>query len=209
MFFFYLSESDSRPSVFPIDCEKEFSPQEKLKYLKRVSVQYWNHLCKQMIKLKQLSKIDNDVSIMDDSRNFSINTTMDNSRASFSPSTANRRAYQAKFYFDYSETGKTSRDLDGYDLCEDEVNVEKDMPEDAEYQEQGIIHIGLLNLILDCLEQADEDVDQESVSVRLKEALSLFNMMATNLDEKLLVDLDHRTLQVIAYQSIKVFKRVI
>ncbi len=147
-----------------------------------------------MIKLKQLTKIDNDVSLMDDSRNFSINTTIDSHRASFSPSTANRRSYKAKFYFDYSETGKASKDLDGYDLCEDEVA--KDVPEDRDYIEQSVIHTGLLNLILDCLEQTDESAGQESIPMRLKEAVSLFNLMATNLNEKLLVDLDHRSLQV-------------
>lgn len=55
-----------------------------------------------MIKLKQLKKIDNDVTL-DDSRNFSmLNDTNASERTSFSPQ-QNKKLYKAKYYFDSIE----------------------------------------------------------------------------------------------------------
>lgn len=177
--------SDMNSFSFPIDYENEFSPHEKLKYIKRITVQYWNYICKQMIKLKKLKKID-DESLLDDSRlqkNLSIcNDTIGSQMGLFSPS---KKSQTLKYYFEYDENfAEKSSDLDGYDLCDDEAE-ETDKKDENELEEQDdTIQTGLLNLILNCVEVNEVESNFENLSMRLKEAISLFNLMETNIEER-------------------------
>ena len=190
--------------------ENEYSPQEKLEHLQRISVHYWNYITKQMIKLKQLKLIDTENN-SNESKNFGSvsfssnaaandSSVMPNTRSSFSP-LSNRRAYEAKYYFEFEEavSESASRLEDGYDLC-DETGAElEDKTCDQLDEDELTIQSGLLNLILDCIEP-HEVYDVHQVSIRLKEAVLLFNTMNQNLEEKYKIDLNYYHLQVYVFQ---------
>ena len=185
--------------------ETEYSPQEKLEHLQRISVHYWNYITKQMIKLKQLKLIDTENNT-NESKNFGSvsfssnandSSVMPNNRSSFSP-LSNRRAYEAKYYFEFEDTVSevATRLEDGYDLCDEAGTDELEVKACDQIDEDELtIQSGLLNLILDCIEP-HEVYDVQQLSIRLKEAILLFNTMNQNLEDKYKIDLNYYHLQV-------------
>jgi len=156
-------KKESATDFYDIDCEQDFSPHEKLEYLKGISIQYWKYITKQLIKLKQLKRIDSQAS-MEDSRNFSIfNDSTLGSRTSTFNSPNTYRSHQTKCYFEFNEINRLngSSEIDGYDLCDDSEDV--DHLEEEQRQQDMIIQVGLLNLTLACLEACQNGEEDGSV----------------------------------------------
>ena len=159
-------EEEEATDLITLDCEQEFSPHEKLEYLKGISGQYWKYTTRQLIKLKQLRKIDSEATL-DDSRNLSVcnDTTLGSRRGDFS-SPKSYRSHQVKCYFEYSEVsgpgaGKQSSELDSYDLCDETEGVDE-LAEEGRQQDLAI-QDGLLNLVLGCLEACERVEEEKSV----------------------------------------------
>ena len=85
-------------------------------------------------------------------------------------------------------------------MCDETADDSSKKEPTADEQDDMTIQIGLLNLILNCVEVGntgdDEETTRENFSTCLKEAISLFNLMETQLDTKIKVDMNHYTLQV-------------
>ncbi len=159
----HLPKSCSNSNLLQSQFEKEYSPHEKLEYLKRMTTHYWNYVSKQMIKLKQLKLIDDECNL-NDSKSLNLSTMSysqianeSTNRLSFSPM-SNRKACSTKCYFEYTEPTlepslqKDGNDLeDEYDLCDQKnelINTNAEINLNQHEKEDLTIQTALLNLIL-------------------------------------------------------------
>ena len=129
---------ESAPSnqsiYFPVDCEFDYSPQEKLDYLKQLTVHYWTYVSQQLIKLRQLKSLDETYCNMEELASSTIaiadHTTMASYNESISQSNQSKlnspsSSFETFTYFDYvepefqmkSQPETTPPSLDSYDLC--------------------------------------------------------------------------------------------
>jgi hypothetical protein len=149
------------------------SPREKSYYLKKYVLAYWNYVCKQLIKLKQLESLDEE-----------LTQDMDASRRKSEVFNNLNESVAYKNYFDY--LNESSED--------EEIGCNKEN-ESLQDQYDNIIQTGVLCLIIDhvsCLNDpagatgpSEEDVDSVVASeASLDEAIALFNLMENSLSEK-------------------------
>ena len=159
-----------------------FAPKEKLKYLKRYKIAYWNFVCKQLIKLRQLSIVnDQSMERLDSSVILASNATFGTPEHGACIKLEDKTQSEIKNFFDFFER-------------KDEINKENldfDVAPKDELNYDSIILTGLLNLILNCVQcENDNDIDgniSDDVELvhgfhvtsmqNLNEAISLFHLM--------------------------------
>ena len=184
------SSISNQSMYFPVDCELEYSPQEKLDYLKKLTAHYWSYVTQQSTKLKQLRSLEDSyledlassTVLADHTGMASYNESMSNQSKITSP------AFETQFYFDYAEPDviqakpeTTTPSLDSYDLCGDDDSLKNEEIKQklsliSREPEDLIIQTGLLNLIAMKCDPTDETNDTES----LKEAIALFSQLETD-----------------------------
>jgi hypothetical protein len=133
-------------------------------------------------------------------------------RSSLSPLANNKQqsATKSQFYFDFFEPVipnnlkmKDQESEDDYDLCDkldsltenfekqesQSTNIENSQNDDN-LNSDTTVQCGLLNLILDCVSisnysnECDDEQQLENFSIRLREAISLFNLMNQYVDDE-------------------------
>jgi hypothetical protein len=151
-----------------------FTPKQKLYYLNRYKNAYWSCIYKQLIKLKQLSSI-NEQSVDLDYSNASEVTL-----ASYEANTAQivkpeeASSMNIKNFFDYYEPFEMESGADKENGSRGKNKFEYD----------SLIQTGLLSLILSSLKTGgDEQSDLTSSEESLNEAIGLFNQMNKSLDD--------------------------
>ncbi len=128
-----MNAPSNQSIYFPVDCEFDYSPQEKLDYLKQLTVHYWTYVSQQLIKLKQLKSLDETYCNMEDLACSTIVVAEHAAMASYNESFSNNQSkvnspsssFESFTYFDYVEpefrmktqSETTPSSLESYDLC--------------------------------------------------------------------------------------------
>lgn len=202
-------------SFFSASSESFCSPKERLEYLKRYKLTYWNFVTKQLIKLKQLSLINNQsIDTLDLSSINSVligNTSINNATIItpdrqlptkhctppiITPKLEDKIQIEIKNYFDFYECNLPVDDV--------KENLEACIFSRDEFEYDATIETGLLSLILNHVQidsydenEIDNDLNEKELELiprinvsslaNLNEAVSLFSLAnsSKNLDYSL------------------------
>lgn len=182
------SSASNQSIYFPADCEIEYSPQEKLDYLKSITAHYWSYVTQQLIKLKQLKNLDETYDDVASSTVLADHTAMASYNDSLNnQSKLNSPALEYQFYFEFTEPEfakpeTTTPSLDSYDLCGDDDSIKNEEIIKQKLSSLAtitdlddlLIQTGLLNLILYKVDPSSESTDSKSI----KEAINLTSQLS-------------------------------
>ena len=205
----YLSRTDDFGQT-------NYSPKQKQVYLRLYLTRYWNFVCRQAIKLKQIENVNLTVnadlsttiidnSELNDSMNQSISSNFNNLRVSdskiyqdfFSPfyeNNSNENSYYPQVLINVAPSSRRSTLLantshnNGISMSQGLIDVNN---WDALTQ-TGLLNLIYLNLIADSV----DDCENTSIVQRLDEAICLFNLMDSCLSGRAKNELNKNQLEV-------------
>jgi hypothetical protein len=176
-----------------------FTPKQKLYYLSRYKNAYWSFVYKQLIKLKQLSSIneqaDFDYSgVVEASINQTLSPYGANMTQVLKPDEAS--SMNIKNFFAYYESNEPD---------ENKENESEPKLRGAQFEYDSLIQTGLLNLILSDVRSSSEEHDSTCSVEGLNEALGLFNQMNKSLGDVSKEQLGNYQLTVIIFYGLRLF----
>ena len=170
-----------------------YTPKEKLYYLKRYKFAYWNFVCRQIIKLRHLSLVNDQT--LDSSQIVMANTSYANASALGTPERGvkleDKTQSEIKNLFDfYEQLEELKPDLDWNKENLNTTRPKGLLDSGDEFNYDSIVLTGLLNLILNCVQcESESELDgnlSDDVEMvhgfhvtsmsNLNEAISLFDL---------------------------------